>query len=141
MSAHERHGKRDNIISEKHRRWGHNVPAVDIDFLLCEYDQAKAKALIEYRHTNGHVIKDASIKALIDLADRAGLPFFIVRYYYATDDGTLWKENTTVDTPAFFRITACNHHAEQLWLTQDVDSYITEHEYAAWLHKIRGRQI
>lgn len=141
MTAHERHGRRDDIISAKHRRWGQNVPAVDIDFLLIEYDRAKVQALIEYRHTNGHVIKDASIKAIIDLADRAGVPFFIVRYHYATDDGTLWKENTTIDTPAFFRITACNQHAEKLWFTKDVDNWLSEDEYRVWLHKIRGRQV
>ena len=140
MSANERHGKRDNIISEKHRRWGYNVPAVDIDFLLIEYDRAKAQAVIEYRHANGHIRQDTSIKAITDLANRAGLPFFIVQYRYATDDGTLWKE-ATIDTPAFFRITTCNQRAEELWFTQDVDTWLTEDEYIVWLHKIRGRHI
>ena len=138
MSANERHGKRDNIISEKHRRWGYNVPAVDIDFLLIEYDRAKAQAVIEYRHANGHIRQDTSIKAITDLANRAGLPFFIVQYRYATDDGTLWKE-ATIDTPAFFRITTCNKRAEELWFTQDIDTWLTEDEYVVWLHKIRGR--
>ena len=141
MSANERHGKRDEILSAKHRRWGYNVPATDIDFILCEYDRAITQALIEYRHLNGHVARDPSIKAIINLADRAACPFFVVRYYYATDDGTLWKEGATVDTPAFFRISAFNSHAEQLWFTQDVDTFITEREYVAWLHKIRGRHI
>lgn len=140
MSANERHGKRDNIISEKHRRWGSNVPAVDIDFLLIEYDRAKAQAVIEYRHANGNIREDASIKAITDLANRAGVPFFIVRYRYATDDGTLWKE-ATVDTPAFFQIFACNERAEQLWFTEDIYSWLTEDEYVVWLHKIRGRHI
>ena len=139
MSANERHGKRDNTISEKHRRWGYNVPAVDIDFLLIEYDRAKAQAVIEYRHANGHIRQDTSIKAITDLANRAGLPFFIVQYRYATDDGTLWKE-ATIDTPAFFRITTCNKRAEELWFTLDVDTWLTEDEYVVWLHKIRGRQ-
>ena len=94
MSANERHGKRDNTISEKHRRWGYNVPAVDIDFLLIEYDQAKAQALIEYRHANGTIRQDTSIKAITDLANRAGLPFFIVQYRYATDDATSQHSNT-----------------------------------------------
>lgn len=140
MSANERHGKRDNTISEKHRRWGYNVPAVDIDFLLIEYDQAKAQALIEYRHANGTIRQDTSIKAITDLANRASLPFFIVQYRYATDDGTLWKEHT-VDTPAFFRIITCNQLATELWFTLDVDTWLTEDEYVVWLHKIRGRHI
>ena len=140
MSANERHGKRDNIISEKHRGWGSNVPAVDIDFLLIEYDRAKVQALIEYRHVNGQVRQDASIKAITDLADRAGVPFFIVRYRYETDDGTLWKE-ATVDTPAFFQILMCNEPATKHWFTLDPDVWLTEDEYVVWLHKIRGRHI
>ena len=140
MSANERHGKRDEILSAKHRRWGYNVPAVDIDFLLIEYDQAKAQAVIEYRHANGIIRQDTSIKAITDLADRAGLPFFIVRYRYATDDGTLWRNDITIDTPAFFQIFTCNQQAEQLWFTQDVDTWLTEDEFRVWLHKIRGRQ-
>ena len=68
MSAHERHNKRDEILSAKHRRWGYDVPAVDIDFLLVEYDRAKVQALIEYRHANGQVRQDTSIKAITDLA-------------------------------------------------------------------------
>ena len=141
MSAHERHNRRDEIISAKHRRWGYNVPAVDIDFLLIEYDRAQAQAIIEYRHANGYVIQDASIKAITDLANRAGVPFFIVRYYYGTDDGSLWKEETTIDTEAFFRIIPCNDQAEQDFYTADPDLWLTEEEYRRWLHKIRGRHI
>ena len=139
MSAHERHGKRDGILSAKHRRWGYNVPAVDIDFLL-EYDNRKAVALIEYRHVNGTVSRSsANIQAQIDLADRARIPFFVVQYRYANDDGTLWKEHT-VDDEAFFHIITINAYAEQLWFTQDVDTWLTEDEYVKWLHEIRGRQ-
>ena len=139
MSANERHGKRDGVLSAKHRTWGFNVPAVDLDFFL-EYDNRKAVALIEYRHYNGQVRTDAAnILAQIDLADRAGLPIFVVQYRYANDDGTLWKEHT-VDDQAFFRIITLNAHAEQLWFTHNVDTWLTEAEFAAWLHKIRGRQ-
>ena len=141
MSAHERHNKRDEILSAKHRRWGYDVPAVDIDFLLVEYDRAKVQALIEYRHANGQVRQDTSIKAITDLADRAGVPFFIVRYYYADDDGSIWNDQQrTIDTPAHFRITSCNPHAEKLWFTHDTNTWLTEEEFRVWLHKIRGRQ-
>ena len=138
MTANERHFKRDAILSAKHRTWGYNVPAVDIDFLMIEYDQSVAKALIEYRHINGAVRVDASVKAIIDLADRAGLPFFIVQYYYATDDGTRWKE-ATVDTPAFFRITTMNKLAEQAYFSWG-DEWMSEQQYKDWLHQIRGRK-
>ena len=139
MTANERHFKRDAILSAKHRTWGYNVPAVDIDFLMIEYDQSVAKALVEYRHINGAVRVDASVKAIIDLADRAGLPFFIVQYYYATDDGTRWKE-ATVDTPAFFRITTMNKLAEQAYFSWG-DEWMSEQQYREWLHEIRGRKV
>jgi hypothetical protein len=135
MSANERNNRRDEIISLKHRTWGHNVPAVDIDFLLCEYDRSIAQALIEYRHINGAVRVDASIKAIINLADRAGVPFFIVQYRYATDDGTLWAE-AAVDTPTEFRVIPYNDRAAAL---APIDDWITEDVYRVWLHKIRGR--
>lgn len=141
MSSNEQHFKRDWVISQKHRGWGYNVPAVDIDFLLCEYDNRKSVALIEYRHYNGQVREDsASMLALIDLADRAGLPAFCVQYKYKTDDGTLWKE-ATPDTPAKFRIIPLNPIAEGIYGNWQDKDFMHEADYVAWLHKIRGRQV
>ena len=139
MTANERHFKRDAVLSAKHRTWGYNVPAADIDFLMIEYDQSVAKALIEYRHINGVVRVDASVKAIIDLADRAGLPFFIVQYYYDTDNGKLWKE-ATIDTPAHFRVTTMNKLAEQAYFSWG-DDWLSEQQYREWLHEIRGRKM
>ena len=142
MSANERHGKRDEILSAKHRRWGYNVPATDIDFILCEYDRQIPVALIEHRHVNGSVRFDSNMNCLHHLANMAGLPFFIVQYRYEDDDGTIWcDQHRTIDTPAYFRIITGNDRAEQLWFTQDVDTFMTEPEYVTWLHKIRGRHI
>jgi|APGre2960657373_1045057.scaffolds.fasta_scaffold361985_1 hypothetical protein len=141
MSSNERHNRRDEIISLKHRTWGYNVPAVDIDFLLCEYDNRKAVALIEYRHYNGNLMTDsANMLALIDLADRAGLPAFCVQYKYETDDGTLWKE-ATVDTPAEFRIIPLNPIAEGVYGNWDTKGFLPEPVFVAWLHHIRGRRV
>jgi hypothetical protein len=140
MTANERHNKRDAILSLKHRSWGFNVPAVDIDFLMIEYDQSIPKALIEYRHINGAIRVDASIKAIIALADAANIPFFVVQYAYATDDGTLWKE-ATVDTPARFRIICMNPLAEKHWFTWDDNDWLDEQAYRKWLHEIRGRTV
>jgi len=138
MTANERHFKRDAILSAKHRTWGYNVPAADIDFLMVEYDQRVAKALIEYRHLNGAVRIDASIQAIINLADRANVPFFIVQYYYDTDTGKLWKE-ATIDTPAFFRIIPINDTAKQPQYAWNGFDWLSEQQYTEWLHKIRGR--
>lgn len=89
MSA-ERTGWRDQKLSERHRTWGVDCPAVDIDFLMLEYDQGKASAIVEYK--NEHALEQRqnhpSYKALKDLADRAGLPAFAVRY---ADDFSWWR--------------------------------------------------
>jgi hypothetical protein len=106
---------------------------------MIEYDQSIPKALIEYRHINGAIRVDASIKAIIALADAANIPFFVVQYSYATDDGTLWKE-ATVDTPARFRIICMNPLAEKHWFTWDDNDWLDEQAYREWLHQIRGRK-
>ena len=140
MTAHERHNRRDDILSAKHRRWGYDVPATDVDFILCEYDRKTPKALIEHRHVNGSVRFDANMTAIHNLANMAGLPFFIVQYRYEDDDGTIWNDqHRTIDTPAYFRIIVGNETAAELWFTQEVDTYINEDEYRAFLHEIRGR--
>lgn len=46
----ERTGWRDQALSLRHRKWGYNCPAVDIDFLMIEYDLGIPAALIEYKH-------------------------------------------------------------------------------------------
>jgi hypothetical protein len=42
----ERSGWRDLELSGRHRRWGWDCPAVDLDFLFLEYDKGKAVALV-----------------------------------------------------------------------------------------------
>jgi len=78
----ERTGWRDEQISRRHRAWGFDCPALDIDFLMLEYDRGKAVALVEYKHEDAAPIRTGhpSVQALVDLADRAGLPAFVVRY-------------------------------------------------------------
>jgi hypothetical protein len=91
MIAEERTGWRDPLISERHRAWGYDCPAVDIDFMVIEYDKAEPKALVEYKNQRTPVInlkKHPSIMAMVSLANKAGLPAFIVRY---ADDFSWWK--------------------------------------------------
>ena len=80
MSAHERSGWRDPWLSARHRLWGTNCPMTDLDGL--EYDGMKSVALVEYKHylaNPAHTI-GANRKALVDLANRAGLPVIGCRY-------------------------------------------------------------
>jgi hypothetical protein len=78
----ERTHWRDQELSERHRRWGWGCPALDIDFLLLEYDKGEPSALVEYKHEKApdQYMSQPSYQALIKLASRASLPLFAVRY-------------------------------------------------------------
>lgn len=118
----ERTGWRDQRMSERHRHWGWNCPAVDIDFLLCDYDKGKSVALIEYKHESAKKqdLKNASYRALIDLGNRARLPVFFCRYKH---DFTL------------FRVIPLNTKAKE-WIARGKD--MSEREYVTLLYAMRG---
>lgn len=83
MSKHERNGWRDEAISRRHRQWGVHAPCVDLDALVvAEYDSSIPVAIVEYKHENAKPIlpADPNRKALANLAARANLPLFGVRY-------------------------------------------------------------
>ncbi len=79
----ERTHWRDEKISSRHRMWGFNCPAVDLDFLMVEYNLGKPVGVIEYKHFKAKQpdIKHPTYRALIELADLAKLPFMIVFYW------------------------------------------------------------
>ncbi len=80
----ERTGWRDEAISKRHREWGFDCPAADLDFLVVEYNIGLPVALIEYKHFRAQnpVIKHPTYCALTALADRAPpIPFLIVFYW------------------------------------------------------------
>lgn len=124
----ERTGWRDKAISERHRLWGFNCPATDIDFLVIEYSAGKAKALIEYKHEKAHIdfskngvgMHPKSYSALCDLADRANLPFFVIRY----------AENFR-----FWQVIPFNDHAK-VWLERETT--MTEKEFVTFLYRLKG---
>lgn len=123
--APERTGWRDEKLSQRHRQWGWDCPAVDIDFLMIEYDIGKATALVEYKNEFAapQYRSHPSYQALIDLGDRAQLPVFSCRY---SSDFTNW------------RVTPLNRKAREFCLTQ---RDMTEQEWVALLYKTRGRRI
>ena len=86
----ERSGWRDMELSERHRRWGWNCPAVDLDFLSLEYDRGEPVAIVEYKHENARpqYASHPTYQALIRLGTRAGIPVFAVRY---ESTFTVWK--------------------------------------------------
>lgn len=78
----ERSGWRDLDFSEHHRTWGWDCPAVDIDFLMIEYDHAKPYAIVEYKNERAKPAdpNHPSFRAIRLLCDLARISFFGVRY-------------------------------------------------------------
>lgn len=121
----ERTGWRDLRISQQHRAWGLDCPATDIDLLMLEYDLGKARALVEYKHDRAPEVRLAhpSIRAITDLADRAGLPAFVTRY---ADDFSWWYP------------TPLNAEAKNLF---SGGNHLTEEEWVELLYWCRGREL
>lgn len=121
----ERTGWRDLSLSERHRRWGWNTPAVDLDFLFLEYDRGKAVALVEYKHERAapQYRTHPTYQAMIDLGDRAGIPVFCARY---ADDFSWW------------RITPLNVNARE-YVPEQVT--MSEREWVTLLYHIRGYEL
>lgn len=118
----ERTHWRDERISKKHKLWGWDCPAIDIDFLMVEYDHGKAVALVEYKHECAAPQKPShpSYRALVDLGNRAGLPVLAVRY---ADDFSWW------------RVVPLNQAAKQ-WLPDR--QVMGELDWVRLLYRMRG---
>jgi hypothetical protein len=81
----ERTGWRDAELSKRHGYWGFNCPAVDLDFVMMEYNHGLPCALVEYKHMNARSVdvNHATYRALVALADGyvdGPLPCFVARY-------------------------------------------------------------
>lgn len=120
----ERTGWRDAHLSQRHRRWGLAVPAIDLDFLLLEYDRARPTALIEYKaeHAPTQFPTHPSYLALCNLGDRAGIPVFAVRY---AQDFSWWK------------VISLNFSAKRMFPNRQ---RFSEQQFVTWLYNIRGLQ-
>jgi hypothetical protein len=98
----ERSGWRCEAISKKHRDWGFHCPAVDLDFVLLEFNWGKPVAIVEYKEKGAKRpdTRSASYRALKDLADgyrKRGLPLLLVRYCKEK----WWFEVTPLNQAAF----------------------------------------
>lgn len=118
--------RRDMELLKRHRDWGFNVPAEDIDFL--EYDERKAIALVEYkRRINLEEVSadlsDANIQALMDLGNRASIPVFSAFY--------------TPDRKRF-RVFGLNDRGKGYGPPREV---ISEYKYVDFLYWVRGRTM
>ena len=127
MSSNDRTGWRDEALSLRHREYGQNLPAVDIDFMLIEYDYSEPKALVEYKNQHAqpiNVSKSPSILAMTNLANRAEIPAFLVRY---ADDFSWW------------RVLGLNDQAATYLTTNP--QLMDEVEWVSILYAVRGLQI
>ena len=118
----ERTGWRDLSLSQRHRKWGWDCPAVDLDFLFLEYDKGKAVAIVEYKHERAkdQYASHPTYQAMIDLGTRAGVPVIAVRY---ADDFAWWKA------------IPLNAKAKE-WLPERQE--MTEREWVTFLYNLRG---
>jgi len=116
---------RDERISLRHRQWGYDCPALDIDFLMLEYDRGRAVAVVEYKHEDAQIVRlgHPSIRAITDLADRAGVPAFVVRY---------------ADDFSWFYPTPLNDRARGICAG---GQRLTEHQWVVVLYRCRGRPM
>lgn len=98
----ERTGWRDEEISRRHRDYGIALPAVDMDFVLIEYDSAEVCAVIEHkRYTAKPVnLNSTSIVAMSRFATKGEVPFYIVRYWPATNTEPWYYEVMPVNSYA-----------------------------------------
>lgn len=118
----ERTGWRDLALNDRHRRWGWDCPAVDLDFLFLEYDRGKAIALVEYKHEKAkpQYQTHPTYQAMIDLGTRAGIPVFAARY---AGDFSWWK------------VVPLNQTAKEFLPERQT---MTEREWVTFLYQLRG---
>ena len=141
MTSNEQHFKRDAWLSGRHRLWGRDVPAMDLDFILAEYDRCVPIALIDYKHEHGVInLESANTRTLIALGDMAGIPAFIVRYGHSKQDG--WWGDIPEDSVPWFQVIPLNVYAHGKDMPSNSNNTkLSELVFVTWLYDLRGRKI
>jgi hypothetical protein len=115
----------DRELSDRHYKWGQNCPAVDLDFLMCEFNRGIPVVLVDYKWHGAHLgnTNGFTFKALSSLYNEHGelLPFFIARY---------WPENWA------FRVLPVNKPAQDFASTSDWMP-MTERQWVLGLYRLR----
>lgn len=121
----ERTNWRDQSISARHRQWGFNCPAVDLDFLVVEYNIGKPVGLIEYKHHRAVMpnFNHATYRALSEMANIASLPFLVAFYW-----PDIWA----------FKVFPVNRFAADVFGPNEV---LTERDYVSRLYTMRRRVL
>jgi len=118
----ERSGWRDLSLNERHRKWGWDCPAVDLDFLFLEYDKGLPVAIVEYKHERApkQFASHPTYQAIINLGTWAKIPVFAARY---KDDFSEWM------------IVPLNEFAKEKLSERQA---MTEREWVTFLYELRG---
>lgn len=89
----ERLGWRDERISRRHREWGYDCPAANLDFVVIEYSLGRPVALVEYKHHNAAEpdMDSPTNRAMRELA--GVLPYFVAHYWPDSWAFRLWPGN------------------------------------------------
>ena len=118
----ERTGWRDLELSKRHRKWGWDCPAVDLDFLFLEYDKGQPVAIVEYKHERASTqyASHPTYQAMINLGTRASIPVFAARYKGDFSD---------------FAVVPLNDIAKSKLPER---KNMTEREWVTFLYEIRG---
>lgn len=126
----ERTGWRDQKISERHRIWGYNCPAVDLDFVVAEYNYGRPVALVEYKERRAAEpdLSHPTYQALSALADgyaEGPLPFLVAFY-----DNEEW----------WFRVLPVNGRAQEYY-AHCAGEILTEQRFVTSLYLLRKRVL
>jgi len=139
MASNEQHFQRDSWLSQRHRTWGFNVPAMDIDFLMIEYDACTPVALIDYKHENATInLNSASAKTLGKLGNMASIPAYIVVYGHDHyEKNALWSAPAQ-DATHWFTVVPLNEIADAFKRNMNK---MPELHYVSWLYELRNKTI
>lgn len=118
-------------LSDRHHEWGSECPAVDLDFMLCEYNHGLIVALVDYKHhsadldrTNG---SSYNVLSELYLKDGRQVPFFVARYW-----PDIWAFRTkAVNEAAMKWAVACGYGWDGGWRDQ------TEQQFVRMLYRLR----
>lgn len=121
-------GWRDDNLSARHRSWGVNCPATDLDLTLVEFNWRVPVAIIDYKHGNSKdsirdIVRTDAVQAQLKLAEMANIAFAVVMY---------WRQ------PWQFKTYPGNEKARQWFKTGEL---LSELEFVRILHKIRNFEL
>lgn len=126
--------KYDRMLSERHMDyWGTECPAVDLDFLMCEFNHGVPVAIVDYKYGEAPLENTNALtfQALSSFhkPDGGQLPFFIARYWPHTwAIRLLAVNNAAID--AVRRISSGQY-------APDEEIPLSERQYVSFLYRLR----